>query len=85
MTTRMAGRAEMTVIRRRNHLRLVEPADPIVPAVLTDLAARKQFEQLTQALLDAVIEIMDLADGDPDAEPNGDDEDGDAAENDDGV
>jgi hypothetical protein len=53
-------------------LRLVEPAAPGLPPVLTYPAARKEFELLTQALLDAAIEIMDLADGDADVEPNGD-------------
>jgi hypothetical protein len=67
--------------RRRGHLRLVEPCGPAhLPPVLTDPAARKEFEQLTQALIDAVIEITDLADGDPDLEPSGDEfEDGDGA------
>jgi hypothetical protein len=46
--------------------------------VLTSPAARAEFEQLTQALLDAVIEIMDLADGEPDLEASGEEfEDGD--------
>jgi hypothetical protein len=59
--------------RGRDHLRLVSRAEPTnLPPVLTDPAARKEFEQLTQALLDAAIEILDLADGEPDTEPNGD-------------
>ena len=67
--------------RRRNHLRLVEPAAPSkLPRILTDPAARKEFEELAQALVDVVIEIIDLADGDPDAEPSGDEH-----EDDDGV
>jgi hypothetical protein len=61
------------VARRRNHLRLVEPNNSgQLPSILTDPRARKEFEQLTQQLLDAVIEIMDLADGDADLEANGD-------------
>jgi hypothetical protein len=35
-------------------------------------AACKEFEQLTQGLLDAAIEFLELADGEPDTEPNGD-------------
>ena len=67
--------------RRRNHLRLVEPIDPAAhPPVLTDPAARRQFEALTEALLDAVIEIMDIVDGDPDEELNGDEIDDSADE-----
>ena len=63
--------------RRRNHLRLVQPAVPNdLPPILTDRNARRQFEELTQALLDTAIEIMDLADGDADAEPNGDEFEG---------
>jgi hypothetical protein len=67
--------------RGRDHLRLVSRAEPTnLPPVLTDPAARKEFEQLTQALLDAAIEILDLADGEPDTEPNGDElKDNDAA------
>jgi hypothetical protein len=69
---------------RPDHLRLVEtPAAPDLPRVLTDPRARNEFERLTQALVDAAIEIIDLAHGDPDLEesgdlePNGDEEDGD--------
>jgi hypothetical protein len=47
---------------------------------LVDPGARKEFEELTQALLEAAaIEIMDQADDDPDLEPDSDefqDEDG---------
>jgi hypothetical protein len=61
--------------RRYDHLRLVEPSD--LPHPLADPAARREFALLSQALVDAVIEMLDLVDGDPDAEPNGDDvEDG---------
>ena len=60
-----------------DHLHLVESSEPELPPVLTDPAARKVFEQLTEALIEAVIEIMDLADGDPDLEPDADDEDSD--------
>lgn len=68
----MTGESQRST-RRRDHLRLVEPTAPKdLPQILTDPNARKEFEQLTQALVDAVIEIMDLADGDPDLEPNGD-------------
>jgi hypothetical protein len=71
-------------MRRRDHLRLVEtPAAPELPRIVTDPHARKEFERLTQALVDAAIEIIDLAHGDADLEengdlePNGDEEDGD--------
>jgi hypothetical protein len=71
-------------MRPRDHLRLVEtPAAPELPRVLTDPRALKEFEQLTQALVDAAIEIIDFARAHPDLEesgdlePNGDDEDGD--------
>lgn len=58
---------------RRNHLRLVKTAAaPDLPPVLTDPHARKEFERLTQALVDAAIEIIDLAHGDPDLEEGGD-------------
>lgn len=72
----------------RGNLRLVretyEPDD--LPLVLTDRAARKEFERLTQVLVEIAIEINDLADGDPDIEPNGDEcEDDDAREDGDGV
>jgi len=65
--------------RHRRTLRLVhqEPASDL-PPILTDRQARLEFERLTQSLLDVAIEIMDLADGDPEREPNGDEfEDGD--------
>jgi len=64
--------------RRRNHLRLVEPDEPRLPSLLKDRAGRKDVEQLTQALVDALVEIMDLVDADPYVELNGDEfEDGD--------
>lgn len=60
--------------RRRDHLRLVEPTHPAeLPLILTDPAARSEFERLTQRLVDIAIEVMDVADGDPDLEL-GDDE-----------
>lgn len=43
--------------------------------VQTDPAARKEFERLTQELVDAAIEILDLIDGDSDREPDDDLED----------
>lgn len=64
---------------RRDHLKLVPPAEPELPLVVSDPKARREFEKLTQRLVDVVMEIMDLADGDPDLECNGDAEDGDAA------
>jgi len=63
---------------RRDDLRLVPPTGPELPLIATDAEARAEFEALTQRLVDVVIEIMDLADGDPDLECNGDPEDGDA-------
>lgn len=67
--------------RRGSHLRLVEsPFGRGLPPVVTDPSARAEFEQLTQRLLDTAIEIMDLADGDHDLEPAGDE-----FEDDDGI
>jgi hypothetical protein len=68
-------------VRGRDHLRLVSRAEPTnLPPVLTDPAARKKLEQLTQALFDAAVEILDLADGEPDIEADGDEfEDSDGA------
>jgi hypothetical protein len=67
--------------KRPTHLRLVETRPPAaLPPVLSDPSARREFAQLTQALVDIAIEITDLVDGDPDLEPNGDeDEDSDGA------
>jgi hypothetical protein len=59
-------------LRRQKHLRLVEPINSDLPRILIDPQARREFESLTQTLLDVVIEIMDLVDGDADLEPNGD-------------
>lgn len=57
----------------RRHLRLVEHDDQLpLPSLLKDRAGRKEVEQLTEALFDALVEMMDLVDGDPDIEPNGD-------------
>jgi hypothetical protein len=44
-----------------------------LPAVVTDPAARKEFAKLTEALVEASIEILDLLDGDPDLEISADD------------
>ena len=53
-----------------------EPARPIeTPLILSDPAARAEFDGLTERLIDIAIEITDLADGDPDLEPNSDEED----------
>ena len=65
--------------KRPTHLRLVEPAGDLAP-VLTDPAAREEFERLTQKLVDIAIEITDVLDGDTDLEPNGDER-----EDDDGL
>jgi len=64
---------------RRGNLRLIRNEDPVdLPPIVTDQQARLEFERLTQSLVDVAIEIMDLVDGDPDVEPNGDEfEDGD--------
>ena len=65
-------------LRRRSRLQLVEPAPSDLPNMLADPPRRKEVEQLTEALVEALIEMMDLVDGDPDTEPNGDEsEDGD--------
>jgi hypothetical protein len=67
--------------RRPPDLRVVSRSERSdLPPILTDPTARAEFERLTQALLEAVIEIMDLVDGDSDREPNGDE-----FEDDDGV
>jgi hypothetical protein len=64
--------------RQRNHLQLVEPAPSDLPNMLAHPPRRKEVEQLTEALVEALIEMMDLVDGDPDTGPNGDEsEDGD--------
>ena len=58
---------------RRGNLRLVRDEGPSEsPPIVTDQQARVEFERLTQSLVDVAIEIMDLVDGDPDVEPNGD-------------
>ena len=53
-------------------MRLVEPAPLHLPETLIDPAGRKEVERLTEALVEALIEMMDLVDGDPDTEANGD-------------
>jgi len=51
------------------------PAHPVeAPLILADRAARSAFDRLTERLIEIAIEITDLADGDPDVEPNGDEE-----------
>ena len=69
--------------KRPTHLRLVETPPTDLPPVLTDPRARREFEQLTQSLVDIAIEITDLVDGDPDLEPNGDEVESDGDEDDD--
>lgn len=49
---------------RKNHLRLVEPADPAVQLRTGEI--REEIEHL----VDVLIEILDVADGNPDAEPD---------------
>jgi hypothetical protein len=65
--------------RPRGQLRLVKDGAVEVPPILTDPATKREFEQLTQRLVDVAIEIVDLIDGDPDLEPD------EQAEDDDGV
>ncbi len=60
--------------RRRTHLRLVETPPSDLPPILTDRAARKEFAELTQELVDIAIEITDLAEGDTDLELTGDED-----------
>jgi hypothetical protein len=48
-----------------------------------DPEARREFEQLTQSLVDIAIEITDLVDGDPDFEPTGDENESDGDEDED--
>ena len=56
-----------------NKLQLVRSRTVPEPSrVQTDRAVRKPFERLTQDLVDAAIEILDLIDGDPDLEPDDD-------------
>jgi hypothetical protein len=43
-----------------------------LPCILTDRSARRQFEVLTQRLVDIAIEILDISDGDPDLETDDD-------------
>ena len=73
---------------KRVYIRLVEPAEATdLPLILRDRAARRELEQLTERLIEAVIEMMDLADGDPDQEPTGDELEpsGDEFEDSDGI
>ena len=59
--------------QRRRHLRVVARNNMAgLPALLEDSAVRAEVEQLTEALIDALIEMVDLMDGDPDIEANGD-------------
>jgi hypothetical protein len=57
---------------RPKHLRLVEPPAPPLADVLVDPTGRKEVNELTQQLVDVLIEMMDIVDGDPEREPNGD-------------
>ena len=67
--------------RRSNHLRVVASSEGAkLPSILSDSEGRKALQQLTQELVDVLIEMMDLVDGDHDVEPNGDE-----FEDDDGV
>lgn len=62
--------------QRRNHLRLVHAAEPAdAPPILTSRSARREFDALAQELVEIVIEIADLLDGDADMEPDEDGED----------
>ena len=66
---------------RANHLRLVEPANADgLAEIISTPQGRKQVQQLTQELVDALIEMTDLVDGEPDLES-----DGDETEDDDGI
>ena len=56
---------------RHVNLRLVKSGAPSA-LILTDPTARAEFESLTERLVDLAIEILDVADGDPDRESNGD-------------
>lgn len=72
---------------RLKHLSLVKPEEPheTTPPILTSEAARREFEELTQRLVDVAIEIVDLVDGDPDLEGDEITEDDDPLEGDAGV
>lgn len=65
--------------QRPSHLRLIATAQS-KPAShpLENETNRKEFERLSQRLVDVVIEVMDLVDGDPDLEASSDEFDDDA-------
>ena len=60
-------------VQRRERLRLV-----VDNSVLSfherfqDPVFQREFQQLTERLIDVMIEMMDIIDGDPDVEANGD-------------
>lgn len=56
----------------RPKLRVIPGGRAVLPAVVNDPAARREFERLTERLVEISIEIIDLVDGDPDVEANGD-------------
>jgi len=59
--------------RKASHLRLVSCTEPAaLPPIMSDPAARQEFEKLTQMLVEIAIEITDLVQGDRDVEANGD-------------
>jgi len=69
----VAGHHEAYLSTRRKHLRLVDPVPTRdLPDVLADPRGRREVEALTERLVDILIEMQDLVDGDPEQEPNGD-------------
>jgi CRISPR/Cas system CSM-associated protein Csm2 small subunit len=59
--------------RSKNHLRLVSQAPcPELPPLLANPLRRKQVEQLTEQLVEVLIEMMNIVDGDADTEAIGD-------------
>ena len=63
--------------KRSNYLKIVAENETGFAAAVSDPARREQVQELTEQLIDALIEMIDLTDGDPDAEPSSDDFDDD--------
>jgi hypothetical protein len=62
----------------RANLRLIKSDDSIgLPAIIANTSTRMEVEELAQQLFDALMEMMDIIDGDPDLKHSGDEfEDG---------
>lgn len=69
----MIGGKALSKVQRRERLRLVVNNTAFrFPERFHDPVFRREFQQLTEQLIDALIEMMDIVDGDPDVEANGD-------------